>query len=262
MEEVVDLLAGRTQLGHWGRERGAGGQGCQEHSRDGGGGLGGTGERGEQGGKSSTQRQERLGRQTQDAGDSLRCHGKGWAGTGQEGGHSGTCQHQDPHSQGMQGAQNLSRAVSGGLGDSDLHGTRGNTTQEPRREAWGLTPQPEGVLTVQSGHDGLAQREHQPQRGAEEEEAGYLKVKAGAGALRPIQRCRIASRCLCLQRGLTGLQAATAEPVGTGKPALHPLQPRQPRGAAGSRGATAGHCTSTTLPPRMVQIKNSPLHGV
>lgn len=158
----------------------------------------------------------------------------------------------------MQGAQNLSRAVSGGLGDSDLHGARRNTTQEPHREAWGLTPQPEGVLTVQSGHDGLAQREHQPQRGAEEEEAGYLKVKAAAGALRPIQRCRIASRCLCLQRGLTGLQAATAELVGTGKPALHPLQPRQPRGAAGSREATAGHCTSTMLPPGLVQIKSSP----
>lgn len=121
---------------------------------------------------------------------------------------------------------------------------------EPHREAWGLALQPVRLLTIQSRHDGLAQREHQPQRGAEEEEAGYLKVKAGAGALRPILCCSTVPWCLCLQWGIARLRAATAEPVGAGMAALRPLQPIEPRGAAGSRGAPARHCcTCAMLPP-------------
>lgn len=71
-----------------------------------------------------------------------------------------------------------------------------------------------GILTIQSRHDGLAQCEHQPQWGTEEEEAGYLKLEAGAGTLCPIQHHGTAPGCLCLQRGLTALQAGTADTVG------------------------------------------------
>lgn len=88
---------------------------------------------------------------------------------------------------------------------------------EPCREGQGLAQQQTAILTIQSRHDGLAQREHQPQWGTEEEEAGYLKFEAGTGTLRPIQRHRTAPGCLCLQRGLAGLKAGTAETVGMGK---------------------------------------------
>lgn len=76
-----------------------------------------------------------------------------------------------------------------------------------------------GVLTIQSGHDGLAQCQHQPQRGTEEEEARYLKIEAGAGAFHPVPWC------LCLQRGLAGLQAGTAGPVGMGSDCTVPIPP-------------------------------------
>lgn len=88
---------------------------------------------------------------------------------------------------------------------------------EPCREGQELAQQQAGILTIQSRHDGLAQREHQPQWGTEEEEAGYLKFEAGTGTLPPIQRHGAAPGCLCLQWGLAGLQAGTAETVGMEK---------------------------------------------
>lgn len=128
--------------------------------------------------------------------------------------------------------KNSSRAVWGGQG------------LEPHREVWGLAPQPVGLLTIQSRHDGLAQREHQPQRGAEEEEAGYLKVKAGAGALCPILCCSTVPWCLCLQWGIARLWAARAEPAGTGMTVLQgarhsPYSPEELLGAGEPQHGTA-----------------------
>jgi len=147
----------------------------------------------------------------------------GQAGAGTQRGRGRSGSHRHRHSQdwackglkSKQGSLGRSRGAQAGKG-------RGF---EPRGEGGGLAPRLAGVLTIQSGHDGLAQREHQPQRGAKEEEAGYLKVEAGAGAFRPVQRRGAAPRCLRLQRGLAGLQAGTAGPVGTGTEGFVPLPP-------------------------------------
>lgn len=138
---------------------------------------------------------------------------RGQVEAGTEQGHSGT--HQHPHRQGW--ACKGLKPKQGSLGWSWEAQTCGlSTTQglEPCREGQGLAPQQAAILTIQSRHDGLAQREHQPQWGTKEEEAGYLKFEAGAGTLRPIQRHGAALGSLCLQRGLAGLQAGTAETVG------------------------------------------------
>lgn len=45
-------------------------------------------------------------------------------------------------------------------------------------------------LTVQRGHDGLPQRQHQPQRRAEQEEVGHLEVELSQGA--PLQHGAVA----------------------------------------------------------------------
>lgn len=103
--------------------------------------------------------------------------------------------------------------------------------------AQGLAPQLAGLLTIQSGHDSLAQRKHQPQRGTKEEEARDLEVKTGAGAL-----CPITAPCsLCL---LSGLQAGTVEMKRDGiilGEKLYLAWPSWPGGAAGSRGASGSH---------------------
>lgn len=67
-----------------------------------------------------------------------------------------------------------------------------------KERVW-LPPPPRG-LTLQGGHHGFAQSQHQAQRGAKEEEAGDLEVKAGSagGAVRSLRSgSRWAGGCAC-----------------------------------------------------------------
>ena len=67
-----------------------------------------------------------------------------------------------------------------------------------KEKAW-LPPPPSG-LTLQGGHHGFAQSQHQAQRGAKEEEAGDLEVEAGGagGAIRSLRSgSRGAGGCAC-----------------------------------------------------------------
>lgn len=100
-----------------------------------------------------------------------------------------------------------------------------------------LTP-PLG-LTLQGRHHGLAQRQHQAQRGAEEKEAGDLEVQAGSadGALRSLRGgSGWTGGCACppgLPRG-GGSCGGHLQAVGEGCSVLLPQQPSTDPGGEGA----------------------------